>query len=95
MRESLAAIAPQPYAQACQAVAGIALNETNAAIRCPALVIAGTLDAATPLAMSQEIADGIAGAELATIDASHISCVEQPERFAELLDGFIQRVQQG
>ena len=92
MRESLVAIAAQPYAQACQAVAGIALNESNAAIRCPALVIAGTLDAATPLAMSQEIADGIAGAELASIEASHISCVEQPERFAELLDGFIQRV---
>lgn len=92
MRDSLVAIDPQPYAQACQAVAGIALNETNAAIRCPALVIAGTLDAATPLAMSQEIADGIAGAELATIDAAHISCVEQPERFAALLDGFIQRV---
>lgn len=92
MREALVQIAPEPYAKACEAVAGIALDASNATIRCPALVIAGTLDAATPLAMSQEIADGIANAELATIEAAHISCVEQPERFAQLLDAFIQRI---
>ncbi|MNY66820.1 hypothetical protein D3C86_2043090 [compost metagenome] len=54
-------------------------------------MIGGTLDFATPMAMSEEIAAGIAGAELAQIEAAHISCVEQPEAFARLLDGFIQR----
>lgn len=91
MREALVRIAPEPYAQACAAVAGIALHGTNPAIRCPALVIGGTLDFATPMAMSEEIAAGIAGAELARIEAAHISCVEQPALFAQLLDGFIQR----
>ncbi|MET1114495.1 MAG: 3-oxoadipate enol-lactonase [Comamonas sp.] len=91
MRAALVQIAPEPYAQACAAVAGIALHETNASIRCPALVIGGTLDAATPMAMSEEIAAGIPGAELARIEAAHISCVEQPVAFVQLLDGFIQR----
>ena len=91
MREALVRIAPEPYAQACAAVAGIALDASNPSIRCPALVMAGTLDFATPMAMSEEIAAGIAGAELVTIDAAHISCVEQPEVFVRLLDGFIQR----
>lgn len=91
MREALVQIPAKPYAQACAAVAGIALHETNPLIRCPALVIGGTLDAATPMALSEEIAAGIAGAELAHIAAAHISCVEQPEVFAQLLDGFIQR----
>jgi 3-oxoadipate enol-lactonase len=84
-------IAAEPYAQACAAVAGIALHATNPGIRCPALVIGGTLDFATPMALSEEIAAGIPGAELARIDAAHISCVEQPQAFAQLLDGFIQR----
>ncbi len=92
MREALVRIPAKPYAQACAAVGGIELHLTNPSIRCPALVIGGTLDAATPMALSQQIADGIAGAELATIEAAHISCVEQPEVFAQLLDGFIQRV---
>ena len=92
MRAALVEMEAQPYAQACAAVAGIALNETNASIRCPALVIGGTLDFATPMAMSEEIAAGIAGAELACIEAAHISCVEQPVVFAHLLDAFIQRV---
>ena len=92
MRATLVEIAAKPYAQACAAVAGIELHQTNPSIRCPALVIGGTLDAATPMALSQQIADGIPGAELAPIEAAHISCVEQPEVFARLLDGFIQRV---
>lgn len=92
MRATLVEIAAKPYAQACAAVAGIELHQTNPSIRCPALVIGGTLDAATPMALSQQIADGIPGAELAPIEAAHISCVEQPEVFAQLLDGFIQRV---
>ena len=91
MRAALVQIAAEPYAQACAAVAGIALHKTNPAIRCPALVIGGTLDFATPMAMSEDIAVGIAGAELARIEAAHISCVEQPEAFARLLDGFVQR----
>jgi 3-oxoadipate enol-lactonase len=38
--------------------------------------------------MSQAIADRIPGARLASLDAAHLSAVEQPEAFARLLTEF-------
>lgn len=88
LRAVLEATPALPYAAACAAVAGIALDEGNARIACPTLVIAGSRDEATPPAMSQAIADRIPGAQLASLDAAHLSAVEQPEAFAQLLEGF-------
>jgi pimeloyl-ACP methyl ester carboxylesterase len=49
-------------------------------IRCPTLVLVGDGDELTPPALSQEIADGIAGARLAVIpDCGHLSAMERPE----------------
>ena len=90
LRAVLEAMAPAPYAAACAAVAGIELDAGNARIPCPALVIAGSRDEATPPAMSKEIARRIAGAQLQSLDAAHLSAVEQPEAFARLLTGFWQ-----
>lgn len=88
LRAVLEATPAAPYAAACAAVAGIALDEGNARIACPTLVIAGSRDEATPPAMSQAIADRIPGARLASLDAAHLSAVEQPEAFARLLTEF-------
>lgn len=88
LRAVLEATQAAPYATACAAVAGIALDEGNARIACPTLVIAGSRDEATPPAMSQAIADRIPGARLASLDAAHLSAVEQPEGFARLLTEF-------
>jgi 3-oxoadipate enol-lactonase len=76
------------YAAACQAVASIDLAAGNARITCPALVIAGDLDEATPPAMSEAIAQSIPGARLQHLGAAHLSAVEQPEAFAALLTRF-------
>lgn len=88
LRAVLEATPAVPYAAACNAVARIALDEGNARIACPTLVIAGSRDEATPPAMSQAIADRIPGARLASLDAAHLSAVEQPEAFARLLTEF-------
>lgn len=88
MRTQLESMSPEAYASACAAVAGIDLEAGNAGIRCPALVIAGSLDAATPPAMSETIARSIPGARLESIAAAHLSAVEQPETFAGLLERF-------
>ncbi len=88
LRAVLEATPAVPYAAACAAVAGIALDAGNARISCPTLVIAGSRDEATPPAMSQAIADGIPGAQLASLDAAHLSAVEQPAAFARLLTEF-------
>jgi pimeloyl-ACP methyl ester carboxylesterase len=57
-----------------------------AAIRCPALVVAGREDGIMPLEWLQELAGGIRGARLEVVEASgHCSTLEQPERITGLL----------
>ena len=90
LRQRLVANDPYAYAFSCEAVALIDMRISNPTIACPALVIGGTRDDATPVAMSQAIADSIPGAQLATLDAAHLSCVEQPAAFAQLLTDFLE-----
>jgi len=78
----------QAYVDSCQAVSRIDLRKSNRLIACPALVIAGRRDDATPLAMSEAIEAGIQGAQLALMDTAHLSAVEQPTVFARLLSDF-------
>jgi pimeloyl-ACP methyl ester carboxylesterase len=57
-----------------------------AAIRCPTLVIAGRLDAIMPVALLEELANGIPGARLEVIeDCGHMSTLERPEVVTGLL----------
>lgn len=88
MRQTLLACSPQGYGASCLAVANIDFRESNRRVTCPALVIAGSQDLATPPAMSADMAAQIPGATLTSIEAAHISAVEQPEAFAALLRAF-------
>lgn len=90
LRARLEKINASAYAASCLAVSQIDFRGSNAEIRCPALVIAGTCDEATPVAMSEIIRDGIPGARLRTIDAAHLSAVEQPGAFAAMLEAFFE-----
>jgi len=55
----------------------------------PALVIVGKDDVLTPVADAEQMAKGIAGAELVIIpDAGHLSNLEQPDRFTTAVAGF-------
>ncbi len=92
LRARLEKLSAKPYAASCEAVANIDFRVSNGAIACPALVIAGTRDEATPVAMSEAIAASIPGARLATLDAAHLSAVEQPVAFAGLVESFISRL---
>lgn len=76
------------YIASCEAVAAIDFRESNRGIQTPTLVIAGTQDEATPPAMSEAMAAAIPGAKLATIDAAHLSAVERPVEFSQLLIDF-------
>jgi 3-oxoadipate enol-lactonase len=92
LRSVLLQTDPVAYTHACAAVAGIQLQHSTLRITCPTLVVAGLQDQATPVAMSEALTAQIAGAQLATIDAAHLSAVEQPDRFAALVDGFVRSV---
>jgi len=88
VRQRLEKMAAAPYVASCAAVAGIDFRSSNAGIRCPSLVIAGSRDEATPPALSEAIVSSLPGARLATLPAAHLSAVEQPAAFAALLEEF-------
>jgi len=63
-----------------------------AAIACPVAVIGGAEDRLLPPHLSQEIAAGITGATLDLIPAcGHCAPLEQPDRVAALLAGWLER----
>jgi pimeloyl-ACP methyl ester carboxylesterase len=60
-------------------------------IRCPTLVLVGDGDLATPPALNQEIAAGIAGARLVVVpDCGHLSTIERPEAVNAALAEWLQ-----
>ncbi|HEU4375790.1 MAG TPA: 3-oxoadipate enol-lactonase, partial [Telluria sp.] len=78
------------YVACCAAVAAIDTTERLPRIAAPTLVIAGELDAGTPLPMSQTLAQRIPGARLDVLrKASHLSAVEEPEQFAHAVTQFM------
>ena len=88
LRDTLVRTDAAGYIASCDAVAGIDFRESNPRIAVPTLVIAGTRDEATPLSMSEAMVAAIPNARLATIGAAHLSAVERPVEFTQLLIDF-------
>ena len=62
-----------------------------AEIKAPALVIAGELDAETPVAYSRVLAEGLRNAELEVLDGvGHLAVSEAPEAFNQLVSAFLE-----
>src|ERR1043166_2604999 len=74
-------VGPQAYVRQQKAIMSRADSRPLlATIACPTLVLVGAQDAATPPALSEEIAAGIRGARLVEIpDCGHLSTMERPE----------------
>jgi 3-oxoadipate enol-lactonase len=78
------------YVACCAAVGGVDTAERLAQVAVPTLVIAGGLDAGTPLPMSEAIASQVQHGRLEVIPgASHLSAIEQPECFTALIRQFM------
>ncbi|MFT3664873.1 alpha/beta fold hydrolase [Piscinibacter sp.] len=88
-RQALLRTNPAGYVACAQAVASVDWLDRLAAVKTPALVIAGAHDAGAPPAMSEAIAARIAGAELLGIESAHIGVLEQPQAFAQAVQAFI------
>jgi 3-oxoadipate enol-lactonase len=68
------------YAGCCEAIAGFDVRRELAQVSAPTLVIAGSVDPATPVATVREIADGIPGARFVEVlGAAHLVNVERAE----------------
>jgi 3-oxoadipate enol-lactonase len=68
------------------------MQKTLGKIRCPALVIGGTLDRVRPPAMAQEVAKGIPGARYIEVNTGHYMAVQTPDLIANCIDEFLKSV---
>jgi 3-oxoadipate enol-lactonase len=81
---------PDGFIATCEALRELDTTGRLHAIKVPTLVIAGELDPGTPVAMSELIASGIAGARLHVIaGAQHMSATERPQEFERVVREFL------
>ena len=86
-RSQLLATPADGYAGCCAAIRDLDMRPVVHVVNRPTLVIAGSKDPATPPDHAQAIATAIAGSRLLSLDAAHLSNIEQPAAFtAALLD---------
>ena len=94
-RAVLLEIHPGSFAASCRALRDMDLLPHLDAIGNPTLVIAGGADATTPPEMGAELAAGVRGAELVTIDdCGHCPPLESPAAFCEAVEDFLARTSQ-
>lgn len=83
------------YGWAAKAMADTDHSPDFAGLRVPTLVLCGTEDQVCPPHVSEAIAEAIPEARLAFIErAGHLSNQEQPDRFNELVEAFLDEVEQ-
>lgn len=91
--QSLATTPALGYAESCRALAKADLSTEIQQITVPTLIIAGGVDPVTTVADGIYMQQQIQNSELALIDASHLSNIEQPEQFTQTLSQFIGSIQ--
>jgi 3-oxoadipate enol-lactonase len=83
---------PQTVRQDMQAAEAMDLESTAQNLRVPTLVLCGTHDMITPLAMSQRLRDLIHGAQLRVVDrAGHMLPLEAAEQVNQEIVAFVDR----
>ena len=86
----LATTSVEGYVGCCDALAQLEYTASLPRIRARTLVIAGSLDPGTPVAMAEVLASGIPDSQLAVIDgAAHLSAYEKPVEYARLVGRFL------
>ena len=85
----LLATDPAGYAAACSAIRDMDQRKTVSAIDVPTLVIGGSKDPATPPEDSEFLASSISNATLEMLPAAHLSNIECPEPFSQLVLDFL------
>ncbi|MDM1247112.1 3-oxoadipate enol-lactonase [Acinetobacter sp. R933-2] len=87
--QSLAATPAQGYAASCRALADADVRADLAEIGIPTLLICGAKDPVTTLQDGEFMQSKIQGSELQSIEASHLSNIECPVEFSQILAKFI------
>ena len=77
------------YAACCGAIRDMDQREAIRSITRPVLVITGAKDPSTPPAAGELIQQSIKGAKLVSLNAAHLSNIEQPEQFTRAALDFL------
>ena len=77
------------YIASCQAVKAFDFREKVGGVRVPTLLIAGTRDPATTPVDTKFVADRIAGSQFVELNASHLSNIEQREKYSAAVAEFL------
>lgn len=89
VRTTLLQVDPAGYIGCCAALRDMDLRPLLARIAAPTLVLTCRDDQSTPASMGEAIAAAIPGARHVQWTLAHIPFVEAPERYVELLAGFL------
>jgi 3-oxoadipate enol-lactonase len=89
MTEMFVSTNPDGYIACVEAIRDMDFRASNPGIANPTLVIVGKHDPATPPSAGEAIVSQIKGARLVSLDAAHISNVEQPRAFTEAVLDFL------
>lgn len=89
VREMILSTPPAGYAACCMAIRDMDQRADLANIEVPTLIIVGANDPATPPKLGQALHAAIAGSRIATLDAAHLSNVEDAANFTETVLGFM------
>ena len=87
--EMLIATDLEGYVGCCAAVRGMDHRALLSKINAPTLLIAGLLDAATPIEAHEFIRSRISGARLAILEAAHLSNIEQSDAYTDTVLQFL------
>jgi 3-oxoadipate enol-lactonase len=79
----------ESYVGACAALRDADLRSDAHRIAAPTLVIAGSEDRSTPPADSEWLRDALPDAHMELLHAAHLSNVERPAEFTDLVRGFL------
>ncbi|MGQ0656046.1 MAG: alpha/beta fold hydrolase [Betaproteobacteria bacterium] len=89
-KRALAEADPACFRTACLALASLDLTPVLPAIRNRTLVLAGSQDATTPVALARELAAGIPGARFMELPGcGHCPQLEDPQKFVAALEAFL------
>jgi 3-oxoadipate enol-lactonase len=83
---------PLSYGTIWRMLANADMEKSLSEIRCPTLVIGGSLDRVRPPPMAQEVAKAIPGARYVEVRTGHYMAVQTPDLIAARIDDFLRSV---
>jgi 3-oxoadipate enol-lactonase len=83
---------PASYATIYRMLAGADMQDELSRLRCPVLVIGGSLDRVRPPPLAEAVANTIPGARYIEIRTGHYMAVQTPDLIADCIDEFLRSV---